>query len=129
MDNGILRMLVSSNAALLENLVAVTLYRKYYSAAELDQSHIFYYEKGVEVDFYISDTRTAVQVSYTVNGTDSESTVKREVNALLALKRANTVPVERMVIVTYEKEELPEQFLREGIELLSLKELMLDNTL
>jgi len=132
-DNGILSLLTGSKAALHENMVAVQLFRKYYSAAEMEQDHIYYYKKNGEVDFFITDTRTAVQACYTMYPEDAEqkSAVEREVNGLIKLRDAlqDKDPVRRMVIVTYEKEQLPDPWKDTGIEMMGLSELLLENDL
>lgn len=97
-DNGLLNLfLMDSDTSLLENLVAITLFRKY--SDEPDNERVFYYNSGVEVDFYIPDDGLAVQVSYSIQ---DESTFQREVNALKKLP--TTLDCKRRIIVTYEEE-------------------------
>ena len=60
-DNGILNLfLVNGNARLLENLVAITLYKRY-------EEQLYYYSQNVDVDFYIPSEELAVQVSYDIS--------------------------------------------------------------
>lgn len=92
MDNGILNLfLLNPNAALLENMVAVTLRARY--------EEVYYYQDGVEVDFYLWERREAIQVAWSVT---DPATREREVRALVKLGKR--LPVERMVIITAEEE-------------------------
>ena len=53
-DNGLLSLLLVEPAtSLLENIVAVSLFRKY--GNDKDNERIFFYKQNVEVDFYIPD--------------------------------------------------------------------------
>ena len=93
-DNGLLSIfLIGGESALLENLCAVSLYRKY-------EENLYFYNKKIEVDFFVPDESYAVQVSYSIS---DEDTRKREVDGL---KKLHTfLPLKRMVIVTYDEEE------------------------
>jgi len=96
-DNGLLNLfLLDGNTSLLENLVAITLLRRYGR-----KDAVYFYYKGVEVDFYIPEVQMAIQVSYNI--TDTE-TYKREVNALL--KFANRMEVKKMIIITRDEENI-----------------------
>lgn len=80
-DNGILNLLLlDADTSLLENLVAVTLLRRYGT-----DDAVFFYNRNVEVDFYLPDTGVAIQVCYTMNLSDE--TFQREVQALVKLIR------------------------------------------
>jgi predicted AAA+ superfamily ATPase len=95
-DNGILNLfLIDKNTSLLENLVAVTLLRKY----GRDEA-VFFYNKGIEVDFYLPDIYTAIQVCYSLRDLDTR---KREISALLQLSKR--VDVKRYLIITKDEEE------------------------
>lgn len=97
-DNGLLSVfLTNGEAPLLENLCAIHLHQKY-------GEKLYYYNKNVEVDFYIPDEAYAVQVSYSLN---DEETRSREVNALKKLHSFQ--PLERAVIITYDEEETIEK--------------------
>jgi len=100
-DNGILNLfLIDGNTSLLENLVAVTLLRKYGRS-----DAVYFYHKGIEVDFYIPDISTAIQVCYnldTIGGT-----FDREVNALL--KISNVLECKRLLIITKDTEKMLEK--------------------
>ena len=98
-DNGILNLfLVDADASLLENLVAVTLLRKY--GNDPGNERVFYYNSGVEVDFFVPDEGLAIQVCY--NLSHSDGTYEREVSALKKLPSASEC--KRRLIITYEEE-------------------------
>ncbi len=97
-DNGLLSLqLLNADTALLENAVALSLFRKY--GHDPDNERVFFYHSNVEVDFYIPEDELAVQVSYSIA---DEQTKAREVGALTKLP--NAYPCRRRVIVTYEEE-------------------------
>lgn len=101
-DNGLLSIfLTDSKSPLLENLCAIALYKRYNTSME--QPRLYYYNRGVEVDFYVPDEGLGVQVSYSLSDT---TTREREVGALVALNRL--VNLKRCVIVTYDEEEVIE---------------------
>ena len=63
--------------ALLENLVAIKLHNKY-------QENLFYLKSqktGIDIDFYVPASKTAIQVAWEVNDTSKE----REVGNLIKL--------------------------------------------
>ena len=92
-DNGLLSIfLIGGETALLENVCAVHLYRKY-------ESSLYFYNKNIEVDFFVPDEAYAVQASYSIN---DEETRKREVDGLKKLHTFS--PLKRMVIVTFDEE-------------------------
>ena len=95
-DNGILSLLLlDTNTSLLENLVAITLLRRYGR-----EDAVFFYNKNIEVDFYIPDEEIAVQVCYNLSA-DTE-TYEREVGALVKLQ--NVLPCRRTIIITKNEE-------------------------
>ncbi len=95
-DNGILNLfLLDPETSLLENMVAVTLLRKY---GRTDA--VYFYSNGVEVDFYIPEEELAIQACYSLS--DSE-TFDREVKALLKL--ASVVPCKKLMVITRDEEE------------------------
>lgn len=99
-DNGLLSLqLLNADTALLENAVALSLFRKY--GHDLDDERVFFYHANIEVDFYIPEDELAVQVSYSIV---DEQTKTREVGALSKLP--NAYPCRRRVIVTYEEEDV-----------------------
>ena len=98
-DNGILNLfLIDADTSLLENLVAVTLLRKY--GNDPDNERVFYYNSGVEVDFFVPDEGLAIQVCY--NLSHSDGTYEREVSALKKLPSA--LECKRRLIITYDDE-------------------------
>ena len=98
-DNGLLALfLLDPATSLLENIVAVNLRRKYG-----DECYFFTTPKA-EVDFYIPEERTAIQVAYSI--ADRE-TRKRETDSLIALSDYQNV--EHMKIVTKDEEETLEE--------------------
>ena len=95
-DNGILNLfLLDPNTSLLENLVAIQLRRLY-------GENVYYYHNGVEVDFYVPEKQLAVQACYNLN--DTETTRKREVNALLQF--AKYTEIKKMLIITKDEENI-----------------------
>jgi len=96
-DNGILNLfLLDGTTSLLENIVAVSLLRKYGR-----NDAVFFYNKGIEVDFYIPDTYTAIQVCY--NPDNSVGTFDREMKALL--KITEVVECRKLQVITRDSEE------------------------
>lgn len=95
-DNGILNLfLIDGNTSLLENLVAISLIRKFGT-----EDSVFFYNKGIEVDFYIPNEEWAIQVSYSIKDPDTRC---RETEALLKIK--NALPCKRFSIITFDEEE------------------------
>lgn len=96
-DNGIISILAMDvDTSLLENMVAMELLRRYGQ-----EEQVFFYNKNVEVDFYIPDAATAIQVSY--NPKKSDETWERESTALIKLSKV--LDCKRLIILTYELEE------------------------
>lgn len=59
-ENGLLNLfLLDGNASLLENMAAINLLRKYGR-----NDAVYFYNKGIEVDFYVPDASTAIQVCF-----------------------------------------------------------------
>lgn len=114
-DNGILNLfLTDPDTSLLENIVAINLYRQYGDA-------VTFVNTNIEVDFFIPDRKIAVQVSYSLN---DDATIKREVKALEKLSSA--VEVDECYIVTmYDEEEL--EFDGKKIQVLPLWKWLLKN--
>jgi len=96
-DNGILNLfLVDSETSLLENFVAVTLCKKY------GRENVVYLKGDKEIDFYIEETNTAIQVSYSIK---DDNTRNREVDAMCRYAQTNK-DVKPMIITWEEKENL-----------------------
>ncbi|MEG2341390.1 MAG: ATP-binding protein [Odoribacter sp.] len=97
-DNGILNLfLLDQDTSLLENLVAVSLLRKYGR-----NDAVFFYNKCVEVDFYIPDEAIAIQVCYNLN--NSDGTFDREVSALVKL--SGILECKKLIIITRNNEQI-----------------------
>lgn len=95
-DNGLLSIfLLDGNTALLENLCAIHLHKKY-------GDKLYFYNKNIEVDFLIVDEGYAVQVSYSIYGDGKQETFDRETKALVQLDKY--LSLNRMIIVTYDEE-------------------------
>ena len=95
-DNGIISLLAMDiRTTLLENMVALSLFRKYGV-----KDAVYHYNHGIEVDFVIPEDETAIQVCYSMN--DSEGTFERETNALVKLQ--DRIKTKRNIIVTFEDE-------------------------
>lgn len=98
-DNGLLNIfLTDADTSLLENLCAIHLQKKYNK--DDDAPCLFYYNRTVEVDFFVPDESLAIQASYSIH---DEETRKREVNALVALNKLFSL--KKACIITYDEEE------------------------
>ena len=104
-DTGILGLfLIDKETMLLENLVALQLFRIY--GHDMENERVFFYYDSYEVDFYIPENELAIQVSYSLR---DEDTRKRETEALQKLPKR--VPCSRRLILTYDEEEtITDQF-------------------
>lgn len=92
-DNGLLHLFINNpDTSLLENLCAITLYKKYGSS-------LYYYNRGIEVDFYVRDEGLAIQASYRMS---DEATLEREIKALETLHSFS--PLKKALIITFEDE-------------------------
>ena len=99
-DNGVLNLfLLNGETALLENLVALSLFRIY--GHDMDNERVFFYNEKIEIDFYVPDEKLAIQVSYSI--TKSLETFTREVDALKKLPKV--LACDRRLILTYEEED------------------------
>ena len=98
-DIGILGLfLIDKQAMLLENLVALQLFRIY--GYDIDNERVFFYHDNCEVDFYIPEDGLAIQVSFSLY---DEPTRKREIEALQKLPKRQ--PCKQRLILTYDEEE------------------------
>ena len=98
-DNGMLSLqLLGGETILLENIVALSMFRKY--GHDGDNERVFFYNANVEVDFYVQEDELAVQVAYSIK---DQSTYDREVGALT--KFPNVHPCRRRVIITFDEED------------------------
>ena len=97
-DNGLLNnYLIDPQSKLLENLVAITLLKRYGGQEDGD---LFYYHKGIEVDFYVPSKKLGIQVSYSLSDYDTR---ERETSALIKMKKVFNL--QRMMIITMDEEE------------------------
>ena len=99
-DNGIISILaLDIDTSLLENMVAMELIRRY----GIDE-RVFFYNRNIEVDFYIPDAALGIQVSYNPHKTDE--TWQRESTALI--KFTKVLDCQRLLILSYDTEETVE---------------------
>lgn len=101
-DNGLLSVCLSDpDTKLLENLVAISLWKKHggYMSEE-----VFYYNKNIEVDFYVPSQSMAVQVSFSIQ---DYATRKREIEALHVMNEA--YKTDKNLIITFDEEEMIEE--------------------
>ena len=114
-DNGILNLFLSNpDSALLENLCALWLRRKY-------SDRLFFYRKNIEVDFFVPDEGLAVQAAISVN---DEETLHREVSALVKLNAYH--PLKTMVIVTLDENRVIDDKSGVRIEVVPIWRWMID---
>lgn len=102
-DNGLLNLyLYKGETKLLENIVALWLRKHYWNPEE---PRLFYYKRGdVDLDFYIPEIKTAIQVSYDLS---SQETRDREAGALVSFNRS--FKLDQALIVTFDQEETYEK--------------------
>lgn len=116
-DNGIISLLaLDIRSSLLENIVALELIRRYGS-----KNAVYHYNLGIEVDFYIPETETAIQVCYSFkSGTE---TFERETKSLI--KIGEKLPCQKRLIITYDDRATIE---RDGhhIEVIPLRDFLLN---
>lgn len=99
-DNGIISMLtVDNRTTLLENMVALALWRRY----EMMERKVFFYNRNIEVDFVIPEHGEAIQVCYTL-GTEADETYIRETQALVKLHKQFPA-YEHLLVITYSDED------------------------
>ncbi len=97
-DNGILNLfLIDKDSMLLENLVALQLFRRY--GHDADNEKVFFYNNNFEVDFYIPEDELAIQVCYSLR---DEETLNREIDALKKLPKR--LECRRRIILTFDEE-------------------------
>ncbi len=119
-DNGVLNLfLIDNDTSLLENMAALSLFRKY--GHDTNNDRVYFYNDKVEVDFYVPEDELAIQVSYSIK--KSESTFSRELESLKRLPQA--LPCKRRVILTYDESDTIKDE-RGNIEVIPLWMWMLD---
>ncbi|GHT75652.1 ATPase [Bacteroidia bacterium] len=93
-DNGLLNIFViDKETSLLENLVAIELKKRYCD-------DLYFYNKNVEVDFYLPEQKMAVQACYSLSDFETR---KREINALVQI--AKRWEIDFFLIITKDEEE------------------------
>lgn len=99
MDNGILNLFLDNKrSSLLENIVALHLYRTH-------KDCLYYFKSNkADIDFYLSELNTAIQVAYSI---DEKDAYDRVVNNLIAFAKANQSK-SNLIIITYEEEKIVE---------------------
>lgn len=121
-DNGIISLLTLDNrTTLLENMVALALWRKY----EAFENTVFFYNHNIEVDFVIPEHGLAIQVCYDLGGKGSETYI-RETQALLKLSKKFSA-YERLIILTYSDKEYQIEADDKTIEVMNVGKWLLNN--
>lgn len=118
LDNGILNLfLFHKDPALLENLVAITLYNKYKD----DVYYLHSPKTKIDIDFYLPNLGEAIQVSWQVDEFSSE----REINNLVQLAKKDS-QIHKFKIITMEQEQKIE---KDGvtISIIPLYKFLLEN--
>lgn len=102
MDNGLLNIfLTDPETSLLENVCAIDLFRRYGTIDDdLVEPRLYFYNRNIEVDFYVPDERYAVQVSFSLS---NDSTKEREVKSMVELNKIH--PLDKAQIVTFDEED------------------------
>lgn len=120
-DNGILNIfLFNGETKLLENLVAAQLNTLYHNTKE--ELRLFYYNKGIEVDFCIPEASLAIQVSYNI---DDNETYEREVGGLV--KFLNAYKSYHGIIITWDTEKTIEKDGIPPIEVIPIWKWLINN--
>ena len=95
-DNGLLSLfLTNQDTALPENLVAIHLFRLYGR-----DERVFFFNREVEIDFYVPEAELAIQVCYSLVDADTR---KKELGAFHHFPQK--LPCTRRVVITYDEEE------------------------
>ena len=102
-DNGILNLfLIDGTTSLFENMLAIYLKQHY-------GHELYYYNKDVEVDFYLYESQIAIQACYNMS---EASTRNREINDLV--KFSKFLPCKKLYVITNDEEDTIE---KEGLEI------------
>ncbi|MDR1544237.1 MAG: ATP-binding protein [Prevotellaceae bacterium] len=103
-DNGILNLfLFDADTSLLENMAAITLRRLY-------GEQVYFINGKTEVDFFLPEQKTAIQVAYSMKDYDTR---KREISGLVEMSKSS-FETEKYLIITKEEEEI---IAEQGIEI------------
>lgn len=99
-DNGLLSLFLNkSDSALLENLIAIKLFQN-------NPNDIYYLKSektNIDIDFFIPETETAIQVAYSI----SKISNNREIESLVKLA-SEMDEVKNFIIITKEEEQILE---------------------
>lgn len=105
-DNGVLNLfLIGGETILLENIVALALFRKY--GNDPNNERIFFYNDRIEVDFYVPEEELAIQVSYSIS--KSSETFEREVTALKKMPKVHSCK-RRLILTNEESGSIEDEF-------------------
>ena len=116
-DNGLLNIfLTDPDTSLLENLCAIHLYKRY-------GANLYYYNKDIEVDFFIPDEGKAIQVCFRLG---EDETTKREVQALEKLDKA--FDLQELIIVSRDTEDVIPLRNGKSIQVIPVWKWLLQNT-
>ena len=97
-DNGLLNIfLTDSDTSLMENICALTLYK---NSIFNEEEKVYFYNKEVEMDFYLPNRKKGIQACYSIN---DPSTLEREVKALTTFHEL--YGLEEAEIITYSEEQ------------------------
>ncbi|MDE6769314.1 MAG: DUF4143 domain-containing protein, partial [Muribaculaceae bacterium] len=97
-DNGLLNIfLTDSDTSLMENMCASTLYK---NSIFNEEEKVYFYNKEVELDFYLPNRKKGIQACYSIN---DPSTLEREVKALITFHEL--YGLEEAEIITYSEEQ------------------------
>jgi len=92
-DNGLITLMQdSTETMLLENLVAITLKKRF-------GGDFYFARDNAEVDFYIPKTKTLIQAAYSLNG----ETERRELESMFKIQRR--VKAQKLLIITLDEEK------------------------
>ena len=83
---------------------------KLFSTYGTKEGGVYFYNHGVEVDFYVPQAETAIQACYTMN--DAQGTFERETLALVKVQ--SRLSCRRNIIVTFSDEGVIE---KEGVKI------------
>lgn len=100
-DNGLLNLFLhNKSAALLENVVAVGLRRRYFEIYYLKSN-----KTGIDVDFFVPEKELAIQVAYSIDG----EARKREVDNLVRLSQKFSEASRYLILTQSEEETITEK--------------------
>ena len=116
-DNGLLNIfLTDPDTSLLENLCAIHLHKRY-------GTDLYYYNRDIEVDFFIPDEGKAIQVCFRLG---EDETTKREVQALEKLDKA--FDLQELIIVSRDTEDVIPLRNGKSIQVIPVWKWLLQNT-